>query len=134
MSDFPLATSRIAFDDVGSVNLLEQISGCAGHHRREEGLLVVEGRQDQALHLGVGRSDLSADVDAVPVGQPDVEECNVWSCGRDPVQRVGGASRFAHDFEIWGGADELGKPTTDDLVVIEQEDPNHGAVVCRHQP
>ena len=72
-------------DDVGAPDLLEQVAGGAGHDRLEQRLVVGERREHEALDLRVLRPDLAAHLDAVAVGQPDVEHRDVGAAARDPA-------------------------------------------------
>jgi signal transduction histidine kinase len=117
-------------DHVGALDLLEDVTRGTGHDRLEQRLVVGERREHEALDLGMGRADLSADLHAVTVGQADVEHRDVGTGRRDARQGLGGGSGLAHDFEVAVRLEELLDAATDDLVVIEQEHPHYVA----HRP
>jgi signal transduction histidine kinase len=74
-------------DQVGAADLLEHVPGGAGHHRVHQRVVVGEGGQHQARHLGQLGADLAADGDPVAVRQPHVEHRHVRPQGRDPGER-----------------------------------------------
>ena len=77
MSDCALAHPADIADEVAAADLLEDVAGGACHDGGEEGLIVGVRGQHQAGNLGIARPDLPADLDAAPVGQPDVENGHV---------------------------------------------------------
>ena len=76
-------------------------------------------------------ADLAADRDAVTIGKPDVEDGDVGSRRGDPGERALGGVGFADDLDVVLGVEQLPDPTTDDLVVVEQEHADHRVV---HEP
>ncbi len=66
-----------AVDEVGAVDLFEDVAGGAGHDGGEEGLVVVVGGEDEGFDGGVDGADLAADVDAAAVGEAAVEDGDV---------------------------------------------------------
>ena len=112
------------FDDVGTLDLLEDVSRRAGHDRLEQRVVVRERREHEALDLGMGRPDLSAHLHAVTVGQADVEHRDVRTRRRDARERLGGGSGLPHDFEVPFCLQELLDTPTHDLVVVEEEHPH----------
>ncbi len=122
------ADAAHAVDEVGAADLLQDVAGGAGHDGAEQGLVVGERREHQAGDLGVLRADLAADLDAVAVGQADVEDGDVRARGRDaPVRLLGGAG-LADDLEVVLGLEQVAQAAADDLVVVEEE---HADRHCR---
>jgi hypothetical protein len=72
----------------------------------------------------MARSHVSAHLDAVAVGQADVEHRDVRPGGRDPGDRFLGRAGFADDLEIPGGLEELLQAAADDLVVVQEKNPH----------
>ena len=110
-----------AIDEVGAPDLLEQVAGCAGEDGGVDGLVVGERGQHHAGDLGAAGADLAAHLDPAAVGQAHVEDGDVRVGHGDAVVGFLGAARLADDLEVVLGVDELTKPATDDLVVVEQE-------------
>ena len=73
----PVRDAADRVDDVGPSHLLQEVAGRAGHDRLEERLVVGERRQHEALDLGMGGTDLAADLDAGTVGELHVEDRHV---------------------------------------------------------
>ena len=73
--------------------------------------------------------DLAADLDAVAVGQPDVEDGHIGPGRRDAPVGLLGRAGLADDREVVLGLEQLSQPAAHDLVVVEQEDVNH-RLVC----
>ena len=70
------------------------------------------------------RADVAADVDAAAVGQPGVENGDVRRGGRDAAQRLGGGAGLTDHLDVVLGLEQVGDAAPDDLVVVEQEDPD----------
>ena len=108
-------------DDVSAFDLLEDVPGRARHDRLEQCLVVREGREHQAVDLGMSRSDLAAHLDAVTVGQADVEHGDIGPGRRNARQRLVRRPGFAHDLQVAFSLEELLDAAADDLVVVQQE-------------
>jgi signal transduction histidine kinase len=114
-------------DDVGTFDLLEDISRRARHDRLEQRVVVRERREHEAVDLGMGRADLPAHLHAVAVGQADVDHRDVRTRRRDARESVGGGSGLPDDFEVPFCFQELLDASTHDLVVVQEEDPHYVA-------
>ena len=64
-------------------------------------LVVVDGGHDDAPHVRIAHLQLPTHLDAVTVGEADVEHNDVGLQGRDGEQRLLHASRFADHAESW---------------------------------
>ena len=84
----------------------------------------------QAISGCVG-PDLPADLDAVAVGQADVEDGDVGARRGDPAVGLLGGAGLADDLDVVLGLEELAEAPADDLVVVEQEHADrHCSPVC----
>ncbi len=127
-SDWPGRDPADGVDEVGALDLLEQVAGGAGHDRVEEGFVVGERREDEALDGAVERAHLAADLDAVAVGQAHVDDRDVGLRRGDAGDALGGGAGLADDLDVVLRLEQLPDPAADDLVVVQQEHPNrHGA-------
>jgi len=111
-------------DDVRALDLLEDIPGRARHDRLEERFVIRERREHEALDLGMSRTDLSTDLNAVTIGQTDVEHGDIGTRRRDARHRLARGSGLAHHFEVAVRLEELLDAAPDDLVVVEEEHPH----------
>ncbi len=127
-----LATGDAAdrVDEVPAADLLENVPRGASHDRREQRLLVVVRRENQRLDRRVHRPHLTADVDAVSVRQPGVENRHVGAHGGHPAGSLQRRTGLPDDLDVVLVLEELAQPTPHDLVVVEQEDPD--GPVIRH--
>jgi signal transduction histidine kinase len=114
-------------DEIVAAHLLEDVTGGAGHDRGVHGLVVGERREHEAGDLLVTRADLAADLDAVAVGQADVEHGDVGLGRGDAAERLFGGAGIADHLEVALGLEQLTDAATHDLVVVEQEDPDRHA-------
>ena len=124
-SDCPAATRPDTLDQVRTAYLLQDVPGGARHDRVEQGFVVVERGQHQALQLGHLRTEIAADLDAGAVGQTYVEDGDVGRAGGHTLERLCRRSGFTDDLEIVGTLQQFAHATTDHLVVIEQKHPDH---------
>ena len=69
-------------------------------------------------------ADLAAHLDAVPVGQPHVDDRDVGLRRRDARQRLLGGPRLADDLDVVALLEELAHAAAHDLVIVEQEHSN----------
>ena len=74
---------------------------------------------------GVDGADVPADVDAVAVGQPGVEDRHVGPERGDAAGRLLRRTGLADHLDVAAALQQVGEATTDDLVVVEQEYPDH---------
>ena len=89
----------------------------------ERVLLGVAG-QHQAPQRRDPFEEAAAEIGAVPVRQPHVEEGDVGPDRRHPGQRLGARPRLAGHRDPRIVLEHLGHPAADDLVVVDQEDPH----------
>ena len=111
-------------DEVVAADVLEHVARGAGHDRVEERLVVGVRREHQAARVGHLGADVAAHLDAAAVGQAHVEHGDVGLRGADPRQRLLDGAGLADDLHVGLEAEQLGDAATDDLVVVEQEDPD----------
>ena len=69
----------------------------------------------------MARADLPAHLDAVTVREAHVEQCDVGTGRRDPVDRLLGGVGFADHLDVVFGFEELPDATAHDLVIVEEE-------------
>ena len=116
-----LADAADAVDEIGAAHLLQHVARGARHDRAEQRLVVGERRQHQAGDLRMLRADLAAHLDAVAVGEADVEDGDVRARGRDPAVGLLGGSGLADDLEVVLGLEQFADAAAHDLVVVEEE-------------
>jgi hypothetical protein len=80
----------------------------------------------------VTRADLAAHLDAVTVGQAKIEQRDIGRGRRDPPVGLLGRRRLSHHLDARLSLEQLADPAAHDLVVVEQEDPRHPAIVVHH--
>ena len=115
-------------DEVGAPDLLEHIARRTGDDRAEDGFVVGERSQHQARDLGMFGSDVSADLDAVTIGQPHVEHGDVRGRRRQELVGLLRGAGFTDDLQVVFGLEQLAYPATHDLVIVEEEHPRcHGS-------
>jgi hypothetical protein len=68
--------------------------------------------------------DFPADLDAVAVREPHVEDGHVGDELADGPQSLLGRSGLAHDIHVVLGFEERAQPGAHQLVIVEEEDPN----------
>ena len=112
-------------DEVDAADLLQQVARRAGHDRIEERLVIGERREDQALDLRVGRSDLAAHLDPVAVGQLDVEHGDVGAGGRDASEASSAVPASPTTSMSPLGLEQVPQAAAHDLVVVEEEHTDH---------
>lgn len=121
-------------DEVGAAHLLENIAARTREDRREEGLVVVVGREDEAADVLVHAAHRAAHLHARAVGQTAVEDRDVRARSGDTTDRLGGAPTLTDDLTTPGGGKELGEPSAHDLVIVEQIDTNSHAPIVDARP
>nr|BFE79393.1 hypothetical protein GCM10020093_019940 [Planobispora longispora] len=121
-------------DQVGAVDLLEHITGGAGHDGGEQGVVVGEGGQHQAGHGRQAGADLPADVHAAAVGQAHVQHGDVGlECQDAGDGRLGGPG-LADDLDVVFGVEQCRHAAPYHLVVVHEEHANHGLDANPHVP
>ena len=125
----PVVEQRTAGADVldglgefHALDVLDDVSAGAGQYRVQHRFVGGERRQHQAAQIRQPRQQVSAQFDAVAVGQPHVENRDVGLKGRDPGQSLGYRSGLAHDVEFGVRAEEVDESAPDDLVVVDEKD------------
>ena len=71
---------------------------------------------------GIARTDLAAHLDAVAVGESDVEHRDVGTGRRDAAERRCRGVGLADHLDVVLGLEQLAHAAPNDLVVVEQED------------
>jgi hypothetical protein len=100
---------------------LQDVPGGTRHDRVEEGLVVREGGQHQALHGVVPGADLAAHLDPAAVREPYVENRHIGARGRDPHQRVGRRTGLADHLDVVLDREHLVDATPDHFMVVEEK-------------
>ena len=116
--------------DLIALDLLEEITGRAGHDRVEQGLVVGERRKHEAPDLGIPGTDLAADLHSVAVGKADVEQRDIGSCWRNPGEGLLGRACLADYLDVAFLFEQMRQSAANDVVVVEQEHPHRIA----HRP
>ena len=108
-------------DQLGRADLLEDVSGGAGHDGVEQRLVVGERREDEARRAGMQRADLPAGLDAVAVLEAHVEDRHVGIEGVDPADGLLLGRRLTDHPDVVLGFEQVGHAAPDDLVIVEEE-------------
>jgi hypothetical protein len=74
-------------------------------------------------------ADVSADLDPAAIGQPRIEQGDVRPRGRNTSQRLASVRGFPDDLHIVRGTEQVGEAPSDELMVVEDEDPDDALVV-----
>jgi hypothetical protein len=77
-----------------------------------------------ASDLGVLRAHLAANLDAVPIGEPDVEYGYSRPGGGDAFEGLGGGGGFANHLDPPVGLQEAAQPLSNHFVVVEEKHPD----------
>ena len=86
-----------------------------------------------ALIVRIHRPDLPAHVDAAAVGQPPVEHGHVGPQRRDAVSRLHRRTGLADHLDVALALQHVPQAAADDLVVVEQKDPDHSTFLPVHR-
>lgn len=89
---------------------LEQVAVDADGEEGAHVLLVTVAGQDQDLDLRQVLVQRAGDLDAVEVGQVDVEQHHVGAHGLSQGQRLAPAGRLGHDLDIGSLAQQAARP------------------------
>lgn len=71
----------------------------------------------------MSRPQLTAQLDPAPVRQTDVEKRHIRRYRRQPPDRVGDGAGLTDDFQVFLGFEHVADPATNNLVVVDKEDP-----------
>src|SRR6476620_1651570 len=74
---FPSSHRSDRSNELAGSNLFQDVSGGAGHDRREEGFVIGERGKHQHVRGRMMRADLSGRLDPAPVGEPDVHHDHI---------------------------------------------------------
>jgi hypothetical protein len=110
-------------NQVGALDLLQDIAGGAGHDRGEERLVVGEGSEHQDLRVWQTRTDLPGGLDSAPVRQANVHDDHV---GPGPLHADDGVfdvPGLPDDAHIRGLLEQGFDPVADDFMIIDQDHP-----------
>src|SRR5690606_25146031 len=118
-----------ALDEPAGADLLEHVAGCSREHGGPARLVVVVGGEDEAPRVGVRRADGAAQLDAVAVGEPHVEHDDIRPRHLDLREGAAHLARLADHLEVALGVDEVGDAAPHDLVVVDEEDADHGVLL-----
>ena len=72
---------------------------------------------------------VAAHLDAVAVGQPHVDDCDVGTSRRDAADRLFGRSCFAHDFDVVVLLEQIANAPAHHFVIVNEEHSNRHAVL-----
>ena len=126
-----------AFHKAASTNLLEQISGGAGHHGGEERLVVTyEVRIRQRTLSCVERISRQTSM-PLPSGSRASRSATSGGNGGNATQCIAGGRGLTNDDQIVGRRQELGKSSPNQFMIIKDEDsdslvPGHRCSVIDH--
>jgi two-component system, NarL family, sensor histidine kinase DevS len=118
-----LGNEPYCLDDVIALDLLEYVTRCARHDRIEQSLVIGEGREHEALDLGVAGTNLATHLDPIAVGQPHVEQRHIRSSWRDTREALLGRPALADDFDVALPFKQPRQAAANDLVIVKQEHP-----------
>ena len=131
-------------DEVVALHLLQDIASRAGHRGVDECAVIGVGGEDQARDARALGSDLPTDLDAGAVVETHVENGDVGLGPGDHVHGLAGRRCFPDDGDVVLGVEEVGDTPSDDLVIVEEEDPDRGGAgvgvlrrlgpIVRHRP
>ena len=82
------------------------------------------------LRSGNMRAQVAADLDPVPSGSRTSRTATSGIVAGTRCKRFGGGSRLADDLEVVGALQQLSHTSADDLMVIEEEHPDHNWLAC----
>jgi len=114
--DIPYGTQQFVPPDG-----LQDVPGSARHDRVEQGLVVREGGQHQALHRLVPGADLAARLATAAVREPYVHDRDVGPHGRDPCRRVGRRAALADHLDVVLHGEQLVDSSVYHFVVVEEK-------------
>ena len=107
-------------DEVARPHLLEDVSGGAGHDRREERLVVRERREHEHFGVGMLRADLARGLDPAPIGQANVHHDDVGPGPVGLVDRLADRAGLGGDVDVLLRLKHRPDAVSDDLMVIDQ--------------
>src|SRR5699024_1546038 len=115
-------------DQVGAVDLFEDVSGGPCHDRTVECVVVGVGREHE--HAGVREhgTDVPTDGDTITVGEPHGEYDLVGFEYRDAGYGLRGRSGLTDHLDAVLVVQEGTDPSSDDLVVVHQKHPDRRVV------
>jgi len=105
--------------DLVAAELLQQVPGGARHQRREEGLVVVEGRQHQHPGLGQLAPDLAGRLDAAVIPQADIHDDDIRVAAEGVAHRFRRRAGLIDELHPGGALDQSGDAVADQLVVVD---------------
>jgi hypothetical protein len=86
--------------------LLQHVSGRSGKDRREHGIVIRIGCENDDLCVGQLFPDLAAGFDPAPVGQAYVHHNDVWSQALRFDDRLGDAARLPDDLKSFAAREQ----------------------------
>lgn len=108
--------------EVGAVDLLENIARGPGENRLEERLIIGEGSEHQTAHLRHLGADVAAYLDPGTVRESDVKNRHMRLDRLDAAQCRFSSGGLSHHLDVASSFEKCCDTTTDDLVVVKQED------------
>jgi hypothetical protein len=130
-SDLPEPTDLMASCQFHAPDVLDHVAAGAGQDGVEHRLLVGEGGQDQAAQPVVGGQQVPAQIDAAAIGQAHVQHRDVGPGRRDAGLGLGDRTRLADDGQFGVAAEQVDEAAANDLMVVDQEDGDHGPTLIR---
>ena len=124
-----------AVQELAGFGVLDQEAGGAGAERFDDVLVVIEGGEDEHVHVGevgVG-GDLAGGAQPVDAGHPDVHEHDVGVGLSGQFHRSGSVAGFADHDHAGLGVDEYPEAGSDEGFVVGDEHPDglgHRSASC----
>src|SRR5699024_229245 len=111
-------------NQVGTVDLLEDVPGRTRHDGVVERVLIGERGEHEAGDLGVVRTDVPAHLHTRPAGKAHVEDGHVRQDHGDTRERLLSGTRLTHHGHVVLDLQESRHTAAHDLVIVHEEDPD----------
>ena len=106
---------------VVAADLFQHVAGGPRHDGGQEGFVVGERGQHEALQARQAGLQLATYLDAVAVGEPDVENGDIGTESHATRDRLLGRRGLADDLDVVLDLEQSPQPAAHDLVVVYQE-------------
>src|SRR4029079_15410796 len=111
-------------DQLARLRALDQVAGCAGGKRLADGLVVAVHRQDDDAKVGLPRPERAKKRDRIALRKRQVEEQDGGMLRDDELDRGCMVCCLADDLETRFTLEDQAQPFTDQVVVIDERDPD----------